>query len=115
MPNVAIPDRMGAALETGLADRSISGEDALFLMDEAPLGTLCEATSRVRDHFKGSSVRYSKKVFISLTHLCRDDCGDCTFRPDPQLGVAALHAARRLQVRIQTLRGEEGQARSASC
>ena len=115
MPNVAIPDRMGAALEIGLADRSISGEDALFRMDEAPLGTLCEATSRVRNHFKGSSVRYSKKVFIPLTHLCRDYCGYCTFRPDPQLGVATLHAAGSLQVRIQTLRGEEGHARSAPC
>ena len=75
MPNVAIPDRVDAALEIGLADRSISGEDALFLMDEAPLGTLCEATSRVRNNFRGSSVRYSKKVFIPLTpHLCCDYC-----------------------------------------
>lgn len=30
---------------------------------------------------------YSKKVFIPLTHLCRDYCGYCTFRADPQAGV----------------------------
>ena len=30
---------------------------------------------------------YSRKVFIPLTHLCRDYCGYCTFRADPQAGV----------------------------
>lgn len=87
MPNVTIPDRVDAALEIGLTGRGISGEDATFLMDEAPLDALCEAASSVRNRFKGSSVSYSRKVFIPLTHLCRDYCGYCTFRTDPQPGV----------------------------
>src|SRR6202030_1413965 len=41
----------------------------------------------VRDRFKGRSVSYSRKVFIQLTHLCRDYCGYCTLRADPQAGV----------------------------
>jgi FO synthase len=87
MPNVAISDRVDAALEAGLAGRGVCGEDALLLMDAAPLSALCEAASVVRDRFKGRSVTFSKKVFIPLTHLCRDYCGYCTFRSDPQPGV----------------------------
>lgn len=83
----AIPDRPDAALETGLAGHGISREDALLLMDEAPLPALCEAASIVRDRGKGRTVTYSKKVFIPLTHLCRDYCGYCTFRSDPAPGL----------------------------
>jgi FO synthase len=87
MPNVAIPDRLDAALEIGLTGGGISREDAVFLLEEAPLEALCEAASSIRNRFKGSAVTYSKKVFIPLTHLCRDYCGYCTFRSDPQPGV----------------------------
>jgi FO synthase len=54
---------------------------------EAPLEALLETAGAVRDRVKGRSVSYSKKVFIPLTHLCRDYCGYCTFRADPQAGV----------------------------
>lgn len=87
MPNVTIPHRLDSALEVALMGRGISGEDALLLMDEAPLNDLCEAAYRVRNEFKGHSVSYSRKVFIPLTHLCRDYCGYCTFRADPEAGV----------------------------
>jgi FO synthase len=87
MPNVAISYRVDAALERGLEGRGVSREDALSLMDEAPLATLIQTAAAVRDRFKGSSVSYSRKVFIPLTHLCRDYCGYCTFRADPQSGV----------------------------
>ncbi len=87
MPNVAIPYHVDAALERGLEGRGVSREDALSLMDGAPLATLLQAAAAVRDRFKGNSVSYSRKVFIPLTHLCRDYCGYCTFRADPQSGV----------------------------
>ena len=32
---------------------------------------------------KGRTVTFSPKVFIPLTHLCRDFCGYCTFRHSP--------------------------------
>jgi len=79
--------RAGAILEHGLEGRGISSEEALSLMREAPIGSLIETASSVRDRFKGRSVSYSRKVFIPLTHLCRDYCGYCTFRADPQAGV----------------------------
>ncbi len=87
MPDLAIPYYVDAALENGLEGRGVSREDALLLMSEAPLAALLQAAASVRDRSKGRSVSYSKKVFIPLTHLCRDYCGYCTFRADPETGV----------------------------
>jgi FO synthase len=62
---------------------ALSRDDALFLMDQAPLNELLSSASSLRARAKGKFVSYSKKVFIPLTHLCRDYCGYCTFRSDP--------------------------------
>jgi 7,8-didemethyl-8-hydroxy-5-deazariboflavin synthase CofG subunit len=87
MPEMATPYRVDAALERAIQGCGLSREDALSLMEEAPLPALLETAAAVRDRFKGRSVSYSRKVFIPLTHLCRDYCGYCTFRSDPQDGV----------------------------
>ena len=87
MPEMAIPYRVDAALERGIEGRGLSREDALSLMENGPLSALLETAAAVRDRFKGRSVSYSRKVFIPLTHLCRDYCGYCTFRSDPKAGV----------------------------
>ncbi len=89
MPETTAPYRVDTALERGLEGRGLSREDALALMDDGPLDPLIETAAAVRDRFKGRSVSYSKKVFIPLTHLCRDYCGYCTFRSDPQPGMQA--------------------------
>ena len=67
----------------------LSRDDALDLIEHADLSSLLSAASALRDRGKGNIVTYSKKVFIPLTHLCRDYCGYCTFRSDPVPGVAA--------------------------
>jgi FO synthase len=87
MPEVEIPYRVDAALERGIDGCGLSREDALSLIEAGPLPALLETAAAVRDRFKGRSVSYSRKVFIPLTHLCRDYCGYCTFRADPQAGV----------------------------
>src|SRR5438128_12423337 len=46
--------------------------------------SLLSAAAQLRDELKGRRVTYSKKVFIPLTNLCRDYCGYCTFRKDPE-------------------------------
>jgi len=71
------------ALERGIEGRGISREQALSLVKNAGLSSLLLAAATVRDRSKGRTVSYSKKVFIPLTHLCRDYCGYCTFRADP--------------------------------
>jgi FO synthase len=87
MAEIAIPYRVETALERGIEGRGLSREDALRLLEESPLEALLATAAAVRDRFKGRSVSYSRKVFIPLTHLCRDYCGYCTFRADPQPGV----------------------------
>src|ERR687885_1191721 len=58
------------------------------LGDGEPLDRLLTAASRVRDAGLASAgrpgiVTYSRKVFIPLTHLCRDRCHYCTFVTTP--------------------------------
>ena len=45
---------------------------------------MCTITASMRDRIKGNVVTFSPKVFIPLTHMCRDFCGYCTFRKNPQ-------------------------------
>src|SRR5688572_32157485 len=54
----------------------------LDLLD-APLDALLAAAAAVRDAAHGTRVTWSPKVFIPLTHLCRDRCGYCTFAQPP--------------------------------
>jgi FO synthase len=94
-----------AALEHARGGRGVSREDALSLVTSAELPSLLHAAASVRDRYRGRTVSYSKKVFIPLTHLCRDYCGYCTFRADPEAGrqpymtpaevLAAAEAGRR--------------------
>ena len=75
--------------ERCISDDILSRNDALALIEHADLASLLQTASGLRDRGKGRHVSYSKKVFIPLTHLCRDYCGYCTFRADPMPGVAA--------------------------
>src|SRR5438445_4132339 len=54
----------------------------------APLDELLAAAAAVRDRAHGTRVTYSPKVFVPLTHLCRDRCGYCTFAQPPARVVA---------------------------
>ncbi|HXJ02705.1 MAG TPA: 7,8-didemethyl-8-hydroxy-5-deazariboflavin synthase CofG [Micropepsaceae bacterium] len=93
------------ALARGEEGHGISRDDALLLLEHAPTHALLAAAANLRDRVKGRIVSYSKKIFIPLTHLCRDYCGYCTFRADPKEGhpaymspdevLAAAEAGRR--------------------
>ena len=67
---------------------SIAREDALSLVnlrtEEIP--HLLIAASKVRDKGKGRTLSFSKNIFLPLTRLCRDHCGYCTFKIEPQEG-----------------------------
>jgi FO synthase len=84
-----LASRLHDCLVRGEERRGLSREDALFLLRHAETDALLLAAGAVRDRVKGRIVSYSKKVFIPLTHLCRDYCGYCTFRSDPAPGRAA--------------------------
>ena len=48
-----------------------------------PLISLLREAAKKRDSVFGKRITYSPKVFIPLTHLCRDKCGYCTFAQPP--------------------------------
>ena len=56
-----------------------TGRDLL----DAPLDELLRAAAARRDATTGNRVTFSPKVFLPLTHLCRDKCGYCTFAQPP--------------------------------
>ena len=45
----------------------------------------------MRDLGKGRTVSFSPKVFIPLTHMCRDFCGYCIFRKTPEQAGDTLY------------------------
>ncbi|MCU1460647.1 MAG: fbiC [Acidimicrobiales bacterium] len=59
---------------------------------DAPLADLVAAAAAVRDQAHGRRITWSPKVFIPLTHLCRDKCGYCTFAQPPARVVAPFLA-----------------------
>jgi FO synthase len=71
------------ALQRAAGGCGISREEAVLLLDHAATGDLVSLASALRQKFRGNIISYSRKVFIPLTHLCRDYCGYCTFRADP--------------------------------
>ena len=83
--NPEVAEALGHALENGAIDRA----RALLLAQHAPLSELLSAATEVRARGKGTTISFSKKVFIPLTTLCRDYCSYCTFRKDP--GQSGAH------------------------
>ena len=59
-----------------------------------PLEDLTALARVVRDGAHGRRVTFSPKVFIPLTMLCRDKCGDRTFAKAPARVDGALPPAR---------------------
>jgi pyruvate dehydrogenase (quinone) len=57
--------------------------EALLLSSGDALNELCAIASRLRDLGHGTTITYSRKVFIPLTMLCRDHCHYCTFAKPP--------------------------------
>ena len=69
---------------------SDSSDDALLnRLENAQLAELIDAAGRLRDEGHGRCISYSRKVFIPLTHLCRDVCHYCTFAERPRAGRSA--------------------------
>ncbi|HUJ73249.1 MAG TPA: 7,8-didemethyl-8-hydroxy-5-deazariboflavin synthase CofG [bacterium] len=79
----------------------LTREEACVLIqpEGPPLPELMHAAAALRDAHKGRVVTYSRKVFIPLTTLCRDDCGYCTFKRDPgQPGAGYLTPEQVLDI-----------------
>ncbi|MDZ7827079.1 MAG: hypothetical protein U5R48_14955 [Gammaproteobacteria bacterium] len=78
-----------------MAGRRPDRAAALALAAEDDLPGLVDAAGSLRDAGFGNVVTYSRKVFIPLTHLCRDVCHYCTFATTPKrIGNAYLPHGR---------------------
>jgi len=93
----------------------LEAADLLARYQSTPLSTLLSAAARARDEGHGVRLTYSPKVFLPLTHLCRDVCHYCTFArppgrgervymtPDEVLAVARAGAAAGCREALFTL------------
>ena len=64
--------------------------EALLLAGETDIPRLMAIAAFLRDQGHRNIITFSKKVFIPLTHLCRDVCHYCTFAQSPKKGEAAF-------------------------
>jgi len=70
-------------------DRRPEPDEALAFAGCGDPAGLMRAAARLRDRLHGPRISYSRKVFIPLTHLCRDVCHYCVFAKPPRRGDAA--------------------------
>ena len=77
------------ALVRAAAGQRLSVAESLKLADFTDPQPLMRVAARLRDAGHGGLVSYSRKVFIPLTHLCRDVCHYCTFAHPPRRGESA--------------------------
>ncbi len=99
------------ALHRAEEGRTLTVAEAAALMTarDADLDRLTATASRVRDaapwYADGGyglspqgerRVTYSRKVFVPLTHLCRDTCGYCTFAWPPKADVPAFQSPEQV-------------------
>ncbi|MEM7097540.1 MAG: 5-amino-6-(D-ribitylamino)uracil--L-tyrosine 4-hydroxyphenyl transferase CofH [Pseudomonadota bacterium] len=73
-----------AILERALEGQLPTHDEALTLADFENTRALADVASELRDRGFFNTVTYSRKVFIPLTHLCRDVCHYCTFAQVPR-------------------------------
>lgn len=79
-----------AIIARAVAGFTLSREEALRLVDCDELSSLMMAAEQLALCGFGPRVTYSRKVFIPLTHLCRDVCHYCTFARPPRKGERAF-------------------------
>ena len=76
-----VESRLSERLSAGLLP---ADNEALALAAVDDLAGLVDLAGQLRDRGHGNVVTYSRKVFIPLTHLCRDVCHYCTFARTPK-------------------------------
>jgi FO synthase len=78
----------------------ISREEALYLieLDYNSILRLLLSASEIRNKGKGNTLSFSKNVFVPVTRLCRDRCGYCTFKIEPEEGQLLIPPSEVLDI-----------------
>jgi FO synthase len=79
-----------ALLEQAAAGARLTDAQCLALAGCDDLAALTAAARTLRDARCGRRITVSRKVFIPLTHACRNRCGYCSFVESPRAGRRAL-------------------------
>jgi len=92
-------DRILQLAEQG---QGLSDADSRELIRVTDLEVLLPLATKVRDLAHPTAISYSRKVFVPLTHLCRDVCHYCTFAQVPRkLEVAYMSPEQVLEIARQ--------------
>ena len=92
---------MGRLLKRVGEGHRVGSEDVAELARHTDLARLIRLAGELRDAGHGNLVSYSKKVFLPLTHLCRDVCHYCVFAQPPKAGEAAFMSRAELLEQAQ--------------
>lgn len=75
---------LDALLQQVVSGQPPTQAQALALAGVEDTARLAAVAAQVRDRGHANVISYSRKVFIPLTHLCRDVCHYCTFAQTPR-------------------------------
>ena len=92
---------MGRLLKRVGEGHRVGSEDVTELARHTDLARLIRLAGELRDAGHGNLVSYSKKVFLPLTHLCRNVCHYCVFARPPKAGEAAFMSRAELLEQAQ--------------
>lgn len=95
------PERLLAKREGGeeLSDRECLQLADFDTLSDHQMDRLLSVAATMRDRGFNNVITYSRKIFIPLTHLCRDVCHYCTFARTPKrVDAAYLSVDEVLQI-----------------
>ncbi len=67
----------------------LSNKDLISLLN-GKIGEIISLMSKINSIRNKNIITYSKNVFLPLTDICRNECGYCTFRKDPNSSDAQI-------------------------
>ena len=79
-----VADKFQELVQQVVEGSLLTDQQALALASEEDTSTLAAIAAEIRDSGHHNIISYSRKVFIPLTHLCRDVCHYCTFAQTPK-------------------------------
>ena len=65
---------------------AITYEQAVKIFYEMNMEEIFKIASMLRNIFKGNVISYSRKIFIPITTLCKDNCLYCIYKKEPDKG-----------------------------
>lgn len=85
-----------------LANHRISGDEGLFMLEQADEAVTAELANRVRSQSVGNQVLYATTLFIHPTNLCELSCPMCSYYAKPGQSKAWFHSPEKILDQIKS-------------